>query len=230
MRRYLDGLMDPFVTLLEVHKLMYFMQEAGEPLRLRYERGPYGPYAENLRHVLREIEGYFVSGYANGGDAPDKELTLVPGAVDDAETYLAHHPDTRAHFERVAELVEGFETSFGLELLSTVHWLALAGDARGRSNGKRNCRRRLRLERSQEAVLRRPAPAGVGRVDKEELAARSVELTRASEHLIPAHLLPSSGSDSPSAHIIRCLAPGGCGTSVAKMDLRRCGSIACSPF
>ena len=130
MRRYLDGFMDPFVTLLEVHKLMYFMQEAGEPLRLRYERGPYGPYAENLRHVLREIEGYFVSGYANGGDAPDKELTLVPGAVDDAETYLADHPDTRAHFERVAELVEGFESSFGLELLSTVHWLAMREDAR----------------------------------------------------------------------------------------------------
>ncbi len=130
MRRYLDGLMDPLVTLLEAHKPMYFMQEAGEPLRMRYERGPYGPYAENLRHVLREIEGYFVSGYANGGDAPDKELTLVPGAVDDAETYLAHHPDTRAHFERVAELVEGFETSFGLELLSTVHWLATREDAR----------------------------------------------------------------------------------------------------
>jgi len=44
--------------------------------------------------------------------------------------YLAHHPDTRAHFERVAELVEGFETSFGLELLSTVHWLAMREDAR----------------------------------------------------------------------------------------------------
>ncbi len=43
---------------------------------------------------------------------------------------LAHHPDTRAHFERVAELVEGFETSFGLELLSTVHWLATREDAR----------------------------------------------------------------------------------------------------
>lgn len=34
MNRYLGGLMDPFVTLLEVHKLLYFMQEAGEPLRL----------------------------------------------------------------------------------------------------------------------------------------------------------------------------------------------------
>jgi O-acetyl-ADP-ribose deacetylase (regulator of RNase III) len=33
IHRYLGGLMDPFVTLLEVHQLMYFMQEAGEPLR-----------------------------------------------------------------------------------------------------------------------------------------------------------------------------------------------------
>ena len=53
MHRYLGGLLDPFVTLIEVHKLMYFMQEAGEPLRLQYAKAPYGPYAENLRHVLQ---------------------------------------------------------------------------------------------------------------------------------------------------------------------------------
>jgi O-acetyl-ADP-ribose deacetylase (regulator of RNase III) len=123
MRRYLGGLLDPFVTLLEVHKLMYFMQEAGQPLRLRYAQAPYGPYAENLRHVLREIEGYFVSGYADGGDAPDKELALVPGAAEDAEGFLAQHAETRARFERVADLVQGFETPFGLELLSSVHWV-----------------------------------------------------------------------------------------------------------
>ena len=122
MSRYLRGLLDPFVSLLEVHKLMYFMQEAGEPLRLRYVKAQYGPYAENLRHVLREIDGYFVCGYADGGDAPDKELTLVPGAVEDAETFLSDHPETRERFDRVAELVEGFETPFGLELLATVHW------------------------------------------------------------------------------------------------------------
>ena len=34
MHRYLAGLMDPFVTLIEVQKLMYFMQVAGEPLKL----------------------------------------------------------------------------------------------------------------------------------------------------------------------------------------------------
>lgn len=123
MRCYLDGLLDPFITLLEVHKLMYFMQEAGEPLRLKYRKAPYGPYAGNLRHVLNAIEGHLISGYADGGDVPDKPLELVPGAVEDATAFLRQHPDTRAHFDKVAALVKGFESSFGLELLSTVHWV-----------------------------------------------------------------------------------------------------------
>ncbi|MEK7766598.1 MAG: hypothetical protein AAB368_10190, partial [bacterium] len=57
-------------------------------------------------------------------DAPDKQLSLVPGAVDDAESFLRDHGTTQASFDRVARLVEGFETPFGLELLATVHWVA----------------------------------------------------------------------------------------------------------
>ena len=124
MHRYLAGLMDPFVTLIEVQKLMYFMQVAGEPLQLNYLKHHYGPYADNLRHVLTKIEGHLVSGYHDGGDAPDKQLELVPGAVKDAETFLAEDGDTRTRFDRVGSLVEGFETPFGLELLATVHWVA----------------------------------------------------------------------------------------------------------
>jgi O-acetyl-ADP-ribose deacetylase (regulator of RNase III) len=123
IHRYLGGLLDPFVTLLEVHKLMYFMQEAGEPLRLKYVKAPYGPYAENLRHVLRAVEGHLIAGYADGGDAPDKPLSLVPGAVDEAKGFLDQHATSRAHFERVTRLVEGFESPYGLELLATVHWV-----------------------------------------------------------------------------------------------------------
>ena len=124
IHRYLGGLMDPFVTLLEIHKLMYFMQEAGEPLRLKYAKAPYGPYAENLRHVLHAVEGHLVSGYADGGDAPDKQIELVPGAVHDAEAFLSDKRETVDRFDRVGKLVEGFETPFGLELLATVHWVA----------------------------------------------------------------------------------------------------------
>lgn len=132
MHRYLGGLLDPFVTLLEVHKLMYFMKASGEDSlgRLRVVKGHYGPYAENLSHVLREIEGYFVSGYQDGGDDPEKQLEIVPGAVQDAGEFLSAHLDTRDRFDRVADLVSGFETPFGLELLSTVHWVITTEQAR----------------------------------------------------------------------------------------------------
>lgn len=130
VQRYLGGLLDPFVTLLEIHKLMYFMQESGQPLKLQYQKAPFGPYAENLRHVLLAVEGHFLSGYADGGDAPDKQLSLVPGAVDDATRFLHEDAETRKRFDRVADLVEGFETPFGLELLSTVHWIATREDGK----------------------------------------------------------------------------------------------------
>ncbi|MBK8015057.1 MAG: macro domain-containing protein [Deltaproteobacteria bacterium] len=130
--KYLAGLLDPSISLLEVHKLMYFAQEAGEPLRLKYVKAPYGPYAENLRHVLGAIEGYMISGYGDGGDAPEKALELVPGAPDDARAFLKGHPATLERFARVSKLVEGFESSFGMELLATVHWVMVHEGARDR--------------------------------------------------------------------------------------------------
>lgn len=124
MHRYLQGLMDPFVTLIEVQKLMYFMQEAGQPLRLNFVKHRYGPYANNLAHVLNRIEGHFVAGYQDGGDRPGKELTIVPGAIEEATAILEHEQQTHDKFNRVADLVDGFETPYGLELLATVHWVA----------------------------------------------------------------------------------------------------------
>ncbi|MEQ8557669.1 MAG: macro domain-containing protein [Henriciella sp.] len=123
MNRYLHGLMDPFVTLLEVHKLMYFLQESGQRLRLNFQKGHYGPYADNLRHVLNQIEGHLVSGYADGGDSPRKQLELVPGAFVDAEGYLKNKRAELERLDRIASLVDGFESPFGLELLATVHWV-----------------------------------------------------------------------------------------------------------
>ena len=125
---YLRGTSDPFVTLLEVHKLMYFMEAAGEPLKLRFAKGHYGPYSENMRHVLRAIEGHLVSGYADGGDAPGQRLDLVPGAVCDAEAFLEGHRSTLGRVERVAAVTRGFESPFSLELLATVHWSATQED------------------------------------------------------------------------------------------------------
>jgi len=123
-QRYLGGLLDPFVTLLEIHKLMYFLQECGEPLNLRFSKAYYGPFAENLSHVLIAIEGNLFSGFADGGEKPDKQIQIVPGAEREANVFLEQRPETIQRIGRVSELVDGFETPFGMELLATVHWVA----------------------------------------------------------------------------------------------------------
>ncbi|MCH8824770.1 MAG: macro domain-containing protein [Planctomycetes bacterium] len=124
MRRYLLAVMDPTVTLMEIHKLMYFMQESGQNLRLKFTKGPYGPYGENLRHVLTHIEGHFISGFGDAAEQPEKPIEPKAEALAAAEDFLSNHPQVYKRFDRVVRLIEGFETPFGMEVLSTVHWVA----------------------------------------------------------------------------------------------------------
>ena len=101
---------------------MYFLQEAGEKLRLKFKKYNYGPYAENLHHVLQRIDGHFIRGY---GDRSGKsEVYLLEGAIDEADSFLQRNGDSEERLESVARLIRGFETSYGMELLSTVHWVA----------------------------------------------------------------------------------------------------------
>jgi hypothetical protein len=109
---------------------MYFMQEAGERLNLRYEKAMYGPYATNLRHLLSLIEGHFITGYGDADDKPQRPIELLPGIAGLAEGFIAAHPDTRGRFDRVSRLIHGFETPYGMELLATVHWVFAREGAR----------------------------------------------------------------------------------------------------
>jgi len=111
------------LTLLEIQKLAYFLQESGINLRLNYVKHIYGPYAHNLNHVLQVMEGHFIRGYGDT-QKPDVEISLLPDAVRKAEEFLANHEKERQQLERVKRLVEGFETPYGMELLSSVHWMA----------------------------------------------------------------------------------------------------------
>ena len=47
------------MVLLEIQKLAYFLQCAGVNLKLNFKKAKYGPYAEELNHVLQRIEGHF---------------------------------------------------------------------------------------------------------------------------------------------------------------------------
>jgi len=131
--RYAAGLLDPLVSLLEIHKLMYFLQESGQPLRLDYSAQRYGPYASNLRQVLIKLEGHWLSGYGAGDDLPKKPIELKGNAVDDARSFLSEHHDVLERMDRVGELIAGFEDAYGMELLSSMHWV-MCRDKQARDN------------------------------------------------------------------------------------------------
>jgi O-acetyl-ADP-ribose deacetylase (regulator of RNase III) len=124
------------LSVLEAQKLAYFLQEAGEPLKLNFQEGLYGPYADELRHVMNHLEGHFIRGFGDGSNDPQKEVQLLPGAAEEAESFLKIHPEIQSRFARVAELIEGFETPFGMELLSSVHWVAAHKDATAKTDAE----------------------------------------------------------------------------------------------
>ena len=126
------GLIDRYVStgfnyrlsLLEVQKLVYFLTSVGEPLnKVFFEKHHFGPYADVLRHVLDKMEGHFISGYADGLNKPETPIELKEDAAKEALIYLNQHNETKQRFDKVAKLIEGFESQNGMELLSTVHWV-----------------------------------------------------------------------------------------------------------
>lgn len=124
IHRYLATFYYCRLSLLEVQKLAYFMQLAGQRLNLTFKAAHFGPYADNLRHVLDRMEGHFIEGYGDGNNKPSIPISPLPDALRESEAILEQHQDAKARFERVSRLIEGFETPHGMELLSSVHWVA----------------------------------------------------------------------------------------------------------
>ncbi|MDQ3262058.1 MAG: macro domain-containing protein [Myxococcota bacterium] len=129
-RAALLGLMEKYgepgttFTKLELQKLAYFLQQAGEPLRLEFIPHLYGPYAERLNQVLELLEGHYLRGF--GDRNGPSEIVPDPGGLEDARRLLASQPATQARLDRVARLFHGLESPHGAELLATVHWVATA--------------------------------------------------------------------------------------------------------
>ncbi len=106
---------------LETQKLAYFLQESGVDLRLQYKAHHFGPYADNLNHVLERIDGHFITGF---GDRISKsEIRLVPDALIAANEYLKDDKHALDSLKKVQLLINGYETPLSMEVISTIHWV-----------------------------------------------------------------------------------------------------------
>lgn len=112
------------VNLLVFQKLAYFLQRAGVPLRLNYEKGWFGPYARELNYVLNDINGSFIH-FQPQSTKPETVVRMDEGNWPKVEAFVDEQltDDQKAKLEEVIEMIDGFETPFGLELLSTVDFV-----------------------------------------------------------------------------------------------------------
>ncbi len=113
------------ITLLVVQKLAYFLQLFGEPLKLRFEKGHYGPYASNLLPVLSMMNHNYIN-YKNGGNTkPSTVIHLSAEKIDEINSYIKINldKDQLKRLETTLDLVKDFETPFSMELLGTVDFI-----------------------------------------------------------------------------------------------------------
>lgn len=114
---------DSSLNLLVAQKLAYFLQRLGEPLRLEYSKGWYGPYATNLNKVLQVINGTYIS-YESQKDSPITRIQTVEERLPEIKEALVKLSEVQKfRLNKLLEFIDGFQTPFSLELLATVDWI-----------------------------------------------------------------------------------------------------------
>jgi O-acetyl-ADP-ribose deacetylase (regulator of RNase III) len=121
------------VSLLAIHKLVYFLQRIGAPMKrpIAFQKDTYGPYAPVLNHVLADLEGHYIRGTNYKTARPQDPIMIIGGkeqAIVDAlqqmkQPTLESTEGSYPLFQLIDRLIEGFEDDFHLELLASVDWV-----------------------------------------------------------------------------------------------------------
>lgn len=117
-----------FVSEFASEKIAYFLQRFGahDIFKLDFQQNFYGPYSGKVKHVLYYLNGSYITGYSSKDKKPFEELGIMRDSEKDVINYL-NEPEN-SHLKMIADrtkkFLTGFYSSFGLELLSTVDFIA----------------------------------------------------------------------------------------------------------
>jgi O-acetyl-ADP-ribose deacetylase (regulator of RNase III) len=130
VRRY--GILGFDCTLLEIQKLAWFIEKFGygsevaEKLNLHFSANKFGPYAHDLTHLLDSLDGSYLHCDKRIADATPFDIIWVDDErAEKAQLYLKsrENQNFRAALDKVGDLIDGFESPLGMELLASVDWL-----------------------------------------------------------------------------------------------------------
>jgi O-acetyl-ADP-ribose deacetylase (regulator of RNase III) len=118
-------------SLLEVQKLAWFLERSLDHLQLRndlrldFKAHRYGPYAPNLNHLLNSLDGSYIRSDKRIADAgPLDVIRFDDGRKDLVQGFLkSEAKDVAPALELTSQVIDGFESPFGMELLASIDWL-----------------------------------------------------------------------------------------------------------
>lgn len=112
-------------TVFSANKLAYFLQKSGEPMRLQFVPYKYGPYAQAIEKVLYALNGKYLTGIEQMKARAFEPLQLNYNTYDEVEKYVKTNltSDQKQRLESVFNIIDGFETTLSLEILSSAHFL-----------------------------------------------------------------------------------------------------------
>lgn len=117
-----------YASEFAAEKLMYFLQRAGEKqLKLDFKKHIYGPYSGKVRHVLYALNGHYLKGVSQKINRPFDPIVLLPERRAEIVQYLSNQTgnEAQAHLALLRDLIDGFQSPAGLELLASLDYLIL---------------------------------------------------------------------------------------------------------
>lgn len=111
-------------SLFAANKLMYFLQQFGEKqLKLRFVRHLYGPYSNQVDHVMHALNGKYVSGLEQRSARAFDPLQLNYGSFDEVKQYMIDNlsESENKRLQQVTSFIDGFASPLALEALASVH-------------------------------------------------------------------------------------------------------------
>lgn len=112
-------------TVFAANKLAYFLQQSGENLKLQFVPYTYGPYSHAVEKVLYALNGKYLKGLEQMDAKPFEPILLNWDLYNEVEVFVNTKldPAQKERLNNVFKFIDGFETTFSLEILSSTHYL-----------------------------------------------------------------------------------------------------------
>ncbi len=117
--------MNESVNLFVINKLAYFLQRLGEPLKLSFKKSHFGPYTQQIQHVMYALNGTFLYGLEQNEARAFENLKLNYDKVAEVKEVLNKQLSTeqKQRLNNLLKLIRGFESFLALETLATVDFI-----------------------------------------------------------------------------------------------------------